>query len=251
MASGKLSRLVVGALAALAVAAAGPALAQRAGGGGHGGGGGGFHGGGGSAFHGGGGSAFHGGGGSAFHGGGFHGGGAHVGGFQGGGNFHGGVGLRGGAPGFHGAGGFRGGGWHGGYGWRGYGGAGWLGYGLLFSALPLAYATYYWDGVPYYYADDNYYLWDSSANEYQTVAPPDGLVNEVTAAAPADSAQTDLYAYPKNGQSDAQQAKDRTDCQQWAGTQPNTDPAGTDAAKHSNYLQAEAACLTGKGYSVQ
>lgn len=248
MASGKLSRLVVGALATLAVAAAGPALAQHAGGGGHGGGGG-----------------FHGGGGSAFHGGGFHGGGSHVGGFHGGGSFHGGgalhggggfhagVGLHGGAPGFHGAGGFRGGGWHGGYGygWRGNGGAGWLGYGLLFSALPLAYATYYWDGVPYYYADDNYYQYDNAVSEYQTVEPPEGLVNEVAAAAPADAAQADLYAYPKNGQSDAQQAKDRTDCQQWAGTQPDTDSAGTNAAKHSNYLQAEAACLTGKGYSVQ
>jgi hypothetical protein len=121
--------------------------------------------------------------------------------------------------------------------------------------LPLAYATYYWDGVPYYYADDNYYQWDSGANEYETVEPPAGVVDQVGAAAPEDSAQgnaqTDLYAYPKNGQSDAQQAKDRSDCQQWAGAQADTDPAGTDPAKHANYLQAEAACLTGKGYSVQ
>jgi hypothetical protein len=221
MATGKLSRLVIGALAALTVAAAGPALAQR---------GGGFHGG----------------------GGGFHGGGA----------FHGGGGFRGsGAAGLRGAGGFRGGfygGWHGsrGYGWGGYyGGAGWLGYGLLFSALPLAYATYYWDGVPYYYADDNYYQWDGAANEYETVAPPAGLANEVTAAAPIGAAQPgtqpQLYAYPRNGQSEAQQAKDRSDCQQWAGAQAGTDSAGTDPAKHANYLQAQAACLTGKGYSVQ
>ena len=244
MATGKLSRLVIGALAALAVAGAGPALAQHAGGGG-----GGFHGGGGGGSHGGGG----------FHGGGFHGGGA----VHGGGAFHGGGSLHGGAPGFHGAGGFRGDGWHGGhgyggygygwhgYGWRGYGGAGLLGYGLFFGALPLAYATYYWDGVPYYYADDNYYQWDSAANEYETVEPPAGLVNQVEAAAPADSAQPELYAYPRNGQSDAQQAKDRSDCQQWAGAQAGTNAAGTDAAKHANYLQAEAACLTGKGYSVQ
>ncbi|HEX3838134.1 MAG TPA: hypothetical protein VHW25_14320 [Steroidobacteraceae bacterium] len=240
MATGKLSRIVIGALAALALAGAGPALAQHGGGGG-------FHGGGGShagAFHGGG---FHGGG---FHGGGFHGGGA----FHGGG-FHGGGALHGGVTGFHGAGGFHGG-WHGG-GWRGghyygggYGGPGWLGYGLLFSALPLAYATYYWDGVPYYYADDNYYQWDGDAGEYETIEPPAGLINEAQAA-PADSASAQLYAYPKNGQSDAQQAKDRSECQQWAGTQPNTDPSGKDGAKHENYLQAEAACLTGRGYSVQ
>ncbi|HTB68815.1 MAG TPA: hypothetical protein VK727_21520 [Steroidobacteraceae bacterium] len=230
MATGKLSRLVIGALAALAVAGAGPALAQHGGGGG-----GGFHGGGGGGFHGGG--AVHGGGG--FRGGGFH----------------------GGAPGYHGAGGYRGGyygGWRGrgGYGWGGYGwggyygGAGWLGYGLLFSALPLAYATYYWDGVPYYYADDNYYQWDSAANEYETVAPPAGLVNQVAAAAPADAqqadGQADLFAYPKNGQSASQQAKDRSDCQQWA-----TGQVGADATRHADYLRAEGACLTGKGYSVR
>jgi hypothetical protein len=221
MATGKLSRLVIGALAALAVAGAGPALAQ------HGGGGGGAHGGGGG-FHGGG--AFHGGGGG-FHGGGFRGGGA---------------------PGYRGAGGFRGGyygGWRGrgGFGWGGYyGGAGLLGYGLFFSALPLAYATYYWDGVPYYYADDNYYQWDNAANEYQTVQPPAGLVNQVAAAAPTDPSQPDLFAYPQNGQSATQQAKDRTDCQQWANGQ-----VGSDAAKHDDYLRAEAACLTGKGYSVR
>ncbi len=231
MATGKWSRFVIGAVAALAVAGAGPALAQRAGGGGHGGGGGGFHGGG--VSHGVGG---------AFHGGGFHGGG----------------GLHGGAPGLRGAGGYRGGvyggfrgrGGYGGYGWGGYyGGAGWLGYGLLFGALPLAYATYYWDGVPYYYADDNYYQWDNSVGEYETVQPPAGLVNEVGAAAPADSgnaAQPDLFAYPQNGQSATQQAKDGTDCQQWA-----TGQVGADAAKHDDYLRAEAACLTGKGYSVR
>ncbi len=224
MATGKLSRLAIGALAALAVAGAGPALAQRGGGGG-------FHGGGG-------GGGFHAS--AAFHGGGFHGGGFRGGGFHAGG------------PGLRGPGGFRGGaygGWRGrgGYGWGGYyGGAGWLGYGLLFAALPLAYATYYWDGVPYYYADDNYYQWDSAANQYETVAPPAGLVNQVTAAAPTDAAPPDLFAYPEKGQSATQQAKDRTDCQQWA-----TGQVGADATRHDEYLRAEAACLTGKGYSVR
>jgi hypothetical protein len=236
MATRKVSRMVIGALAALAVATAGPALAQRAGGGGsHGGGGGGFHGGG----------AFHGGGGGGFHGGGIHGGAP---------------GLRG-AGGFHGGayGGYRGRGGYGGYGWGGYyGGAGLLGYGLLFAALPLAYATYYWDGVPYYYSQGDYYQWDSAANEYQTVEPPAGLVNQVTAAAPTDgtdaangadapdATQQDLFAYPQNGQSATQQTKDRSDCQQWA-----TGQVGADATRHDDYLRAEAACLTGKGYSVR
>jgi hypothetical protein len=219
-----LSQLAIAALAVFALAGAGPALAQRGGGGGSHGGGGGFHGGGGS----------------------FHSGGA----------------FRGGVSGVRGAGGFRGGaygagrgrgygyGWHGGYGGYGgygwYGGAGFLGYGLLFAALPFAYDTYWWDGVPYYYADNNYYLWDSAANEYETVQPPAGLVDQAAAAAPADPSQMDLFAYPMNGQSATQQAKDRTDCQQWATAQAKAQPAS-----HDDYLRAESACLTGKGYSVR
>jgi hypothetical protein len=205
----KLRQLVIAALAVFAIAAGGPALAQHAGGGGHGGGGG-FHGGGGGGFHGGG----------AFHG---------V-----GGGPRGAGGYRGGSH--RGPGGYRGSG----YGWGGYG-AGWLGYGLLFAALPFAYDTYYWGDVPYYYADDNYYQWDSAANAYQTVEPPAEVADQVAASSPSD-----LFAYPKNGQSTAQQAKDRTDCQQWASAQTGTDPA-----KHTSYLKAEEACLTGKGYSVR
>ncbi len=257
-----LNRLATAALAAFAIACAVPALAQHGGGGGsHGGGGGGFHGGGGGGFHAGGGGGFHAGG--AFHGGGsgaFHGGGAFrggAGGVRGGGALNGvvggfrGSGYRGGGYGRsqngYGGGWDRGGyGWgHGGYAWGGYMGAGWLGYGLLFSALPLGYDTYYWGNVPYFYADDNYYQWDGAANEYETVQPPDEVASQVAAAAQADSAPIELYAYPKAGQSIEQQAKDRAECQHWA-----TGQAGADATQHGSFLKAEAACLTGKGYSV-
>ena len=60
------------------------------------------------------------------------------------------------------------GGW-GGYGW-GFGAG--LGLGLYFSSLPFYYSTYWWGGIPYYYADDTFYTWDGSAGEYQTVSPP-------------------------------------------------------------------------------
>jgi hypothetical protein len=221
----KLSRLAIGALAVFALAGAGPALAQHGGGGG---GGGGFHGGGGG---------FHASGGSFHSAGSVHG---AVSGFRGAG------GYRGGAYGAgrgHGYGGSRGYGW-GGYG--GYGGVGWLGYGLFFTALPYAYATYWWDGVPYYYADDNYYLWDGSANEYETVQPPAQVVDQATAAGQTDPSQSELFAYPMNGQSATQQAKDRSDCQQWAAGQAKAQPANQD-----DYLRAESACLSGKGYSVR
>ncbi|MGC1458449.1 MAG: hypothetical protein WA825_09255 [Steroidobacteraceae bacterium] len=245
--------LALTALALVGCAGAAAAIAQHGGGGGgsHGGGGGGFHGGGGGVFHGGGGGGFHGGGGGGFHGGGggFHvGGAAHVfsgtrgvsgfrdGGYRGGPGFRGGY-YGGGRSGYYG-------GWRGGY----YGaGLGWLGYGLTFATLPLYYDTYWWDGVPYYYDDDNYYLWDGNADSYVTVQPPAGLQAQVAAEpSPEADPKFEVFAYPKNGQTAAQQARDVSECRQWA-----TGQVGSDATKHVDYLRAEDACLTGRGYSVR
>jgi hypothetical protein len=222
--------LKCGALALLMLSGS-AAYAQRGGGGGHGG------------FGGGG-----------FHGGGFAGGGSHAavrGGYRGG-AYRGGYG--------YGRGGY---GWRGGYGgyyggfYGGYYGA--LGLGLFFGALPFAYSTYWWDGVPYYYADNNYYQWDASADAYETVAPPSQVAAAATQGAPtADPGTTaDLFAYPSSNQSAQQQAKDRQECTQWATKQTSTQaapaqPSTSAAARtHSDYLRAEAACLTGRGYSVR
>ena len=68
---------------------------------------------------------------------------------------------------------------------------------------------------------------------------------------------TDLIAYPKNGQTPEQQAKDKFECHQWAVGQSGFDPtpgaaaAGTAANKRTDYMRAQAACLEGRGYSVQ
>ncbi|MGB6355875.1 MAG: hypothetical protein WBF21_18025 [Steroidobacteraceae bacterium] len=167
----------------------------------------------------------------------------------------------GGYRGGYGYGGYRGGyyGWRGGYGgWRGgyYGPWGWgwggLGLGLYFASLPLYYSTYWWNGVPYYYADNTYYRWDGTINQYETVSPPAGLQGQAGAPAPGVS---ELIAYPKNGQSQDQQGKDKFECHQWAVSQTGfdpTQPAGaTAAAKRPDYLRAQAACLEGRGYSVE
>jgi hypothetical protein len=208
---------------------------------------------------GGGGGGGHGGGGGGGGGGGRGGGGGHASGF----GFHGGGrggygGLRGGYYGYRG--GYRGyyGGWYGGYGGWGWG-WGWPGYGLYLSSLPYYYSTFNWDGMPYYYADDNYYLWDGSAGEYQAVSPPAGLSNQVTPLM-----DTALYAYPKNGQSAEQQAQDKQQCRDWASSQTGHDPRQSDsaptaapsngaaaAAPRQDYLRAQAACLMGRGYSVR
>jgi hypothetical protein len=171
---------------------------------------------------------------------------------------HPGGGFRGGAGGFHGGYGWRGGyGWHG-YGWRGgygwYGPWGWggLGLGLYFAALPLYYSTIWWGGVPYYYADNTYYRWNGTVNQYETVSPPPGLQNPAAAQSPAVS---ELIAYPKNGQSQEQQGKDKFECYRWAATQTGFDPTqaagGSGAGNRSDYYRAQAACLEGRGYSVR
>jgi len=143
-------------------------------------------------------------------------------------------------------------------GWGGCWGCWWgptLGLGLYFSTLPLYYSTYWWDGVPYYYADNNYYIYDPNAGQYQTVAPPEGLASQVQPGVQQGGAAPsgDLAVYPKNGQSDDQTSKDKFECHQWAASQSGYDPTqGTSAnpSKRSDYMRAEAACLTGRGYSV-
>jgi hypothetical protein len=184
-----------------------------------------------------------------------HGGGGHAGGghFAGGG--HAGVAGRAGYGGYRG--GYGGYGWRGGYGgWRGgWGCCGWgwgwgLGLGLYFATLPLYYQTYWWGGVPYYYADNTYYTWDPNVRQYVTVAPPDG-VSAQNGGVPQG---TDLIAYPKNGQSAEQQSRDKFECHQWAVGQSGYDPttgAAAPATKRSDYMRAQAACLEGRGYSVQ
>jgi hypothetical protein len=206
---------------------------------------------------GGGGGGAHGGGGGHTSGGSYMGGGSHV---SGGGHF-----VGGGRPG-GGYGRYPGGGYRGGFrGYRGFGGYGFgfgagLGVGLYFAALPLYYSTYWWGGIPYYYADDTFYTWDGSVGQYQTIDPPAEVEQQAES-----QAITELIAYPKNGQSDEQQAKDKSDCQQWAATQSGYNPAAaanpagaaSPAAaatsadpNRENYLRAEAACLDARGYSV-
>ena len=184
-------------------------------------------------------------------------------------------GSRGGGFGFHGGGrsgfgGFHGGyyGYRGGYGGRygrlyggyGYGGWGWPGYGLYLSTLPYGYSTYWWDAVPYYYADSNYYVWDGPVGGYEAVNPPTEVVNQ----ARMQRTETELFAYPKNGQSAEQQAQDKQQCRTWADAQigyDSTQTLPTSAAANTNgaasathrqgYLRAQAACLQGRGYSVK
>jgi hypothetical protein len=133
-------------------------------------------------------------------------------------------------------------GFHGGFGFRGgFGWWGWPGYGLVLATLPLYYSTVWWNGVPYYYAYDNYYVWNNGMGGYQAVAPPP----QVRSQAIAQQGDTNLFAYPKNSQSAEQQSRDRQECRNWAASQTGS---GADSERN---LRAQAACLERRGYSVK
>jgi hypothetical protein len=126
--------------------------------------------------------------------------------------------------------------------------------GLLISVLPAFYTTLWFGGVPYYYADDVYYRWRPDLNGYLVVDPPDD--GDRT---PPPTSADDLYVYPKNGQSSAQQAADRYECHTWARSQTGFDPtepqggvpASETAQRRSDYRRAMTACLEARGYSVR
>jgi hypothetical protein len=52
-----------------------------------------------------------------------------------------------------------------------------------------------------------------------------------------------IFAYPKNNQTEEQQATDRHECEQWA--------AGQTGAGSPDYRRAMIVCFEGRGYSAQ
>ena len=128
--------------------------------------------------------------------------------------------------------------------------------GLYVPFLPPFYTTVWFGGFPYYYADDVYYAWRPERREYIVVDPPGGSQGAATQA-PAQA--SDLFIYPKNGQSEDQQAKDKYECHSWASNQSGFDPTqplgGVEenqaAGKRADYQRAMQACLEARGYSVK
>jgi hypothetical protein len=125
--------------------------------------------------------------------------------------------------------------------------------GLFVPVLPPFYTTFWFGGIPYFYADNSYYLWREQQRSYEVVAPPDQ-------AAGASSAGSDeVFMYPKSGQSADQQAKDRFECHRWASDETRFDPTqpgggvpdDQNASKRADYRRAMSACLEGRGYSVK
>ena len=143
---------------------------------------------------------------------------------------------------------------HGGYHYGHYRGYGYPTYG---------YSAHY-RGSPYYYGGGAWYR--PYGARFVVVAPPIGIGlsflspyyyarrEYVVAEPPQRQADTaELYAYPRNGQSEERQAVDRDDCHRWAVVKAGFDPTKSVGANHdlSNFRRAETACLDARGYSVK
>jgi hypothetical protein len=126
--------------------------------------------------------------------------------------------------------------------------------GVFVPVLPALYTTVWFGGIPYYYANDTYYVYRDPTQGYEVVDPPAGPQPSV-----AQPATDEVIMYPKAGQDDAQQGKDRYECHRWASDQTGFDPtrpadaASVDATRErrSAYMRAMGACLEGRGYSVK
>lgn len=126
--------------------------------------------------------------------------------------------------------------------------------GIIVPFLPPFFTIIWYGAVPYYYAGGVYYLWYPEYRYYAVAEPPpESEVREQ----PAGS--DELFVYPKQGQSEAQQAQDRYECHRWAVDQTGFDPSlpggnvaeSEYASKRSDYRRAMQACLEARGYSVQ
>ena len=68
-----------------------------------------------------------------------------------------------------------------------------------------------------------------------------------------------MFIYPRQGQSEKQQANDRYECHSWAVGQTNYDPTKSSAGmpaqqikqKRAEYQRAMGACLDGRGYTAK
>jgi len=128
--------------------------------------------------------------------------------------------------------------------------------GIGVGFLPPYYTRVWFGGMPYYYADDTYYMWRPERREYVVTERPGG---EARVDDSAGEGSDEVFVYPKNGQNDELQATDRYECHAWAVGKTGFDPTRPSGnvsdseigSKRTDYRRAEGACLEARGYSVK
>jgi len=126
--------------------------------------------------------------------------------------------------------------------------------GVAIPVLPPFYTVLWVGGVPYYYANGIYYVWYPAQQAYVVTSPP-----PESAVSDKPEEPEKLFIYPKQGQSEKQQAEDRYQCHQWAVDQSGYDPTRVGGSvpeeeyfnKRADYQRAMKACLEARGYSVK
>ena len=127
--------------------------------------------------------------------------------------------------------------------------------GVFVPILPPFYTTLTIGGIPYYYANDAYYVWREPEHQYEVVDPPENVESAAVTPAPSEN----VFVYPNKNQSADRQAKDRYECHRWAVDQTGFDPtlggggvaAEQTTAKRSDYQRAMGACLEARDYTVR
>jgi hypothetical protein len=145
-------------------------------------------------------------------------------------------------------------------------------FGLFVPFLPPYYATVWVGSRPYYYANDVYYT--NRGDGYVVVEPPQGEVSQtqppvvsvmppeaqpIPVPPPSAPPMEKLFIYPRQNQSEQQQATDRYECHKWAVSQTGFDPTQLSGGipddqksqKRADYQRAMSACLDGRGYTVR
>jgi len=131
--------------------------------------------------------------------------------------------------------------------------------GLFVPVLPPFYTTMWFGGVPYYYANDTYYVWSQANNGYEVVDPPTDPNASPDAPQPPPPQGDNLFIYPQQGQSAEQQSQDQYECHKWSASQTGFDPTQAGGgvppdqagARRADYQRAMTACLQGRGYSAR
>jgi hypothetical protein len=139
------------------------------------------------------------------------------------------------------AGGYRGG--------HGYGGW-WVPWAIIGGAA-IASHYYYAPYYPYYYAPAPVIVREAPAVYSQPSQPAPPVPSSV---------HERVFIYPREGQSQEQQAKDRYECHSWAVSQTGYDPTQQSAGEltgaqrnqiRTDYQRAQGACLDGRGYTMR
>src|SRR5215469_11589019 len=82
------------------------------------------------------------------------------------------------------------------------------------------------------------------------VEAPPPRPRPVYAPPPPDKPNTDVYAYPLNGQSPDQQERDRYECNAWAVRQSGFDPSGPNVPPHDRYRVVAVGPAPGSGTAL-